>query len=200
MDNRLVTADAIVFDVGNVLLSFDPISVIALLPQQHRAPMMEALFGPLHLWSGFDLGKDSNEAVAQRIAQAAGLPEGRDLALYLLENFPRVMERLPLYGMLRELRTMGKRLYALTNYPEPSFTYTCEVHPELTRQMDGMVVSSREKLTKPDPAIFRLLIGRFHLDPARTLFIDDTAVNTASAAALGFSVWHYAGEDRIPQD
>lgn len=199
MDNRLVQADAIVFDVGNVLLSFEPEKVIALLPEQHRAPMMEALFGPRHLWSGFDLGRDGNEAVAQHIGEASGIPEGKELALYLLHNFHRTMQRLPLYGMLHELHAMGKRLYALTNYPEPSFTYTCDAHPELIQHLEGVVVSSREKLAKPDPAIFRILIHRFRMDPARTLYIDDTAANTASAAALGFSVWHYVGADRIGQ-
>ena len=75
MDARLMEAETIVFDVGNVLLSFEPEKVLALLPEQGRDEMLHALFGPAMLWSGFDLGRDGNDAVAERIAQAAGFPE-----------------------------------------------------------------------------------------------------------------------------
>ena len=48
---------------------------------------------------------------------------------------------------------------------------------------------------KPQPEIFRLLIRRYHLDPPRTLFIDDSAANTEAAAREGFQIWHYAAPD-----
>ena len=197
MDGRLTEAEAIVFDVGNVLLGFDPAKVTALLPAEYRDAMLRVMFGPEGLWYGFDLGQESNEAVAERIARAAGVPEAKDHALSLLTRFPDVMDPMPLYGMLADLRAMGKPLYALTNYPEPSFTLTCARFPHLIDQLDGVLVSSREKLAKPSPEFFRLLISRFHLTPDRTLFIDDSAANAAAAAALGFRVWHYAGADRL---
>ena len=197
MDVRLKTADAVVFDVGNVLLSFDREQVISLLPAEKRAVMTRVLFGPELMWSRFDLGLGGNEAIAGDIARAAGFPEAADLALMLLRRFPEVMEPLPLYGMLEELRAAGKRLFALTNYPEPSFTLTCFRFPKLTELMEGAVVSAREKVGKPDPAVFRMLSDRYGLRPADTLFIDDVADNTIAAARLGFRVWHYAGDDRI---
>ena len=91
----------------------------------------------------------------------------------------------------------GKRLFALTNYPEPSFTNACRAFPYLTECLEGAVVSSREKLVKPEPDIFHFLTRKYGLIPSRTLFIDDTAANTDAAAREGFRVWHYAGKDRL---
>ena len=197
MDRRLLEADAIVFDVGNVLLSFEPEKVIALLPERGREKLLYALFGPPLLWSGFDLALDGNEAVAERIAQAAGFPEAKAHALGLLVRFPETLAPLPLYETLETLRAKGKRLFGLTNYPEPSFTLTCQRFPLLVDALDGVVVSAREKMVKPSEEIFRLLQHRFHLDPARTLFIDDALPNVEAAGRLGFRVWHYAGNDRL---
>ena len=195
MDERLKQSDAIVFDVGTVLLGFEEEKVIGLLPAHCREEMLNALFGPAHLWSGFDLALDGNDAVADSIARAAGFPEAGEYALQLLARFPEVLYPLPLYGLLGELRAMGKRLFGLTNYPEPSFTLTCARFPALLTGLDGVIVSSREKLVKPSPEIFQLLIRRFRLNPEHTLFIDDSHANVDAAAKLGFRVWHYTDSD-----
>ena len=198
MDERLLAADTIVLDVGNVLLTFDPPAVAGLLPEAYRGRLYGALFGETRLWSKFDLGAECSAAVAQEAARAAGLPEQSAWVMYLLEHFPETMLPLPLYGMIPELKALGKKLYALTNYPEPSFTLTCARFP-LLDLLDGAVVSSREKTVKPDPAIYRILTARYSLSPASALFIDDTAANADAAARMGFRTWHYAGNDRIFQ-
>ena len=193
MDERLLKADTIVFDIGNVLLRFDPDKVALLLPASIRQPLMQVLFGPQHLWGGFDLGAESNEEIARRAAGAANLPGTEEHVLSLLSRFPETMAPLPLAGMLRDLRQSGKHLYALTNYPEPSFTLTAQRFPFVTEEMDGVVVSSREKRVKPDPELFRILCRRYGIHPNDALFIDDTRANTDAAALLGFRVWHYTG-------
>ena len=198
MDARLLQADAIVFDVGNVLLSFDPEAVCRLLPESLRDTLPEWLFGAPFLWAPFDQGLESNEALAQKVEDLSGLKGAKDAVLHLLHHFPETMHPLPLYGCLKELRAMGKQLYALTNYCEPSFTITCERFPLLKDQLLGAVVSHREKLVKPDAAIFRLLRDRYQLIPEKTLFIDDVRANVDAAAGEGFRIWHYAGADRLP--
>ena len=55
------------------------------------------------------------------------------------------------------------------------------------------MVSGEEKLVKPDPAIFRLTAARCGLDPAGTVFIDDSLVNVEAAKALGFDAIHFSG-------
>lgn len=197
MDQRLKDADSIVFDIGNVLLRFDERIVTTLLPEKVRGKLTEVMFGPLHLWGQFDLGADSNEEIASRIAREAGLPNEAGAVLHVLLHFHEVLEPMPMVDQLDDLLAMGKRLYALTNYPEPSFSLTCRRFPFLTEKIRGAVVSSREKIVKPDPQIFRILRDRFCLTPEKTLFIDDTLVNAEAAKKEGFRAWHYAGKDRL---
>lgn len=197
MDARLLQADTIVFDVGNVLLFFDPEKVCAaLLPDDTREAMYKALFGPENRWGAFDIGLNDNETIARQIAQAAGFPHCWDQIIHILHHFHETMHPLPLYSLIPELKAMGKKIYALTNYPEPSFSLACQAFPAFGL-MDGMVVSAREKLGKPDPAIFQLLMQRYQLVPAKTLFIDDLPGNIQAAKAAGLQTWHYSGEDKI---
>ena len=196
MDKRLMEAPCIVFDVGNVLLTFEPEQVALLLPKEHRQPLFDAMFGEDWRWGAFDLGAETNEDIARSMAQKAQVPGGEKMVLYALHHFHETMHPLPLYHLIPELKQMGKKLYALTNYNEPAFSLARDAHENL-KLLDGQVVSAREKMVKPDHAIFRLLQSRYGLIPENTLFIDDSESNVLSAAALGFRVWHYAGEDRL---
>ena len=194
MDERLLRAGTVVFDVGRVLLTFEPERVASLLPAEHRAALKEAMFGPVHRWSEFDLGRKPNEQIAEEIAAAAGVPGGESMVLEALYRFPETMEPLPLYRCIERLKRMGKKLYALTNYAEPSFSLTREAFPAL-KTLDGEVVSSREKLCKPDKELYRRLIVRCGIDPAESLFIDDREENVRAGAEVGFRVWHYRSAD-----
>ena len=196
MDERLLNARNIIFDVGNVLLSFDPAKVVTLLPEDAREPMLRAMFGPEHRWGGFDLGARSNEDIARDIADAAGIPGAKDMVLFVLSHFHETMSPMPLYHMIPDLKAAGKHVYGLTNYPEPSFTLAYEAFPNL-RLLEGIVVSSREKLIKPQMEIYRLIADRYGLTPSETLFIDDSAANAEGGAQAGFMTWHYFGGDRI---
>lgn len=196
MDERLRQASCIVFDVGNVLLTFEPDRVMELIPAEHRDALRQAMFGPDWRWAAFDLGAETNEDIAQSMADAAGVPGGKDMALYAVHHFPETMRPLPLYRLIPELKQIGKRLYGLTNYNEPALTYTMERFENL-KLLDGVVVSNREKIVKPDPAIFALLIKRFGVIPKETLFIDDSPQNVLTAASMGFKTWGYAGEDTL---
>ena len=195
MDERLLRAETVIFDVGKVLLTFEPERVASLLPAEHREALKEAMFGPIHRWSEFDLGRKPNGQIAGEIAAAAGVPGGAEMVLEALYRFPETMEPLPLYHCIVPLKRLGKKLYALTNYAEPSFTFTKEAFPAL-KELDGEVVSSREKLCKPEKELCRRLLDRYAIDPGKALYIDDVEANIRSGAELGLRVWHYTGDDR----
>ena len=111
MDERLLNADCIVFDVGNVLLTFEPEKVAALLPKEHREALFHAMFGPDWRWAAFDLGVESNEEIAQSMADAAQVKGGKEMILNAFYHFHETMRPLPLYDMIPELAAMGKRLF-----------------------------------------------------------------------------------------
>ncbi|MBR6810081.1 MAG: HAD-IA family hydrolase, partial [Clostridia bacterium] len=131
-----------------------------------------------------------NMEIASDIAAATAHPGCEKHILQLLETFPQTMSPLPLSHLIAELKAMGKRVFALTNYPEPSLTRTVERFA-FFRHMDGMVVSSREKVMKPDERIYRILLDRYQLNALDTLFIDDRLENIQAAEKLGIQGWHY---------
>jgi 2-haloacid dehalogenase len=59
---------------------------------------------------------------------------------------------------------------------------------------DGIVVSGEEKLVKPDPRIYRVLLNRYNLKADETLLIDDNAENIRAAKKMGFQTVHITSE------
>ena len=86
--------------------------------------------------------------------------------------------------VLSAVKENGLPCYALTNMEAETYPLRLKRFPFLG-WFDGTVVSGREGIAKPDPAIFRLLLDRFGLTPNRTLMIDDTNENVESAGGLG---------------
>jgi 2-haloacid dehalogenase len=93
--------------------------------------------------------------------------------------------------LLGELRERGVTLFALTNWSAEKFLVS-RSRFAFFDWFEGIIVSGEERLKKPDPQIFRLAARRFGLDPAATLFVDDSAPNIAAAAQLGFRTHRFA--------
>ena len=70
-------------------------------------------------------------------------------------------------------------------------------HYDLLTGFDGVVVSGEERLAKPDPAIYRLLLDRFSVEPARTFFTDDVQQNVDAARAVGLDAVLFTGAARL---
>jgi 2-haloacid dehalogenase len=86
--------------------------------------------------------------------------------------------------ILRALKESGVPLYALTNMETWTYPGRRERF-EFLRWFDDTVVSGFEGVAKPDPRIFELLLNRFGLSAASTLFIDDSTKNVAAAREVG---------------
>lgn len=102
-----------------------------------------------------------------------------NLARGLVRTVPGMLE------LLRDLRAAGVRLWGLTNWAAESWHCAYERFPELGELLSGAVVSGTEGVSKPDERIYRIAIERFGLDPERTVFLDDNAINVAAARATG---------------
>ena len=97
--------------------------------------------------------------------------------------------------VLRGLRARSVPCFAITNWPSESFSHVRDRF-DFLGWFDGVVVSGEERVAKPDPRIFRLLLDRYGLDASSTLFIDDSPGHIAAAADIGFvtHVFHTADE------
>jgi hypothetical protein len=86
--------------------------------------------------------------------------------------------------VLRAVRETGLPCYAPTIMEAETYPLRLERLPFLG-WFDGTVVSGREGVAKPEPAIFTRLLDRFGLAPNTTLMIDDTEENLEAARKLG---------------
>lgn len=85
-----------------------------------------------------------------------------------------------------KLKKLGYGIYGLTNWSAETFPIARSKYPVLHR-FDGIVVSGQEKLIKPDPRIFGILLERYGLNAGECIFIDDSPANIETAARLGFN-------------
>ena len=90
-------------------------------------------------------------------------------------------------------------LFAITNFGHEFWEGFRPTQPVFDR-FQGIVVSGAEKLTKPDPAIYRLAIERFGIDLAGALFIDDVPANVAAAESVGMAGHVFAGAAALEQE
>jgi 2-haloacid dehalogenase len=100
-------------------------------------------------------------------------------------------------NILRELKESNHyKLYALTNWSNETFPLALLNYPFL-QWFDGIVVSGREKIRKPDAAFYNLLINRYELEASSTLFIDDNERNIRGAAVCGIDGIHFTSAAQL---
>jgi 2-haloacid dehalogenase len=175
----------IVFDIGNVLLRWDPeIPFRRLIPDdaQRRRFLAEICTQEWNVEQ--DRGRSWPDAEAELIDR---FPEHTALIrawrAHWHEMVPGSLEETTV--ILDQLISDGQDVTALTNFAEDTFAEAQERFPYL-RRFRGVTVSGRVKLVKPDPDIYRLHADTFGLTPAATLFFDDSAPNVEAARAAGW--------------
>jgi len=101
--------------------------------------------------------------------------------------------------LLKELKELGLRLYALTDWSHETFPVARSRFAFLD-WFEGIVVSGEERLVKPDPAIFHRLLTRYGIAPPRAVYIDDSPRNVSAAADVGLHALRFVGAHRLRQD
>ena len=98
--------------------------------------------------------------------------------------------------ILNKLKKNNYFCYVLSNWSAETFIGMTEDYPFL-KQFDGLLISGQDNLIKPDPAIYKLAIQRFDLDPQKTVFIDDKLENIETARKLNFNTIHLTNPETI---
>ena len=98
--------------------------------------------------------------------------------------------------VLRAVRETGMPCYALTNMEAETYPLRLKRFPFLG-WFDGTVVSGREGVAKPEPAVFMRLLDRFGLKSRTTLMIDDTKENLEAASRLGIQTVLFRSSDQL---
>ncbi|HSK37918.1 MAG TPA: HAD family phosphatase [Actinomycetota bacterium] len=190
---------AVVFDLGGVLIDWDPRYLYRKLLADEAAveEFLATVCTPE--WNAEqDRGRPFAEGVAELVERhpvhAAAITAYHERWTEMLGgDIGGTVE------LLAELRAACVPLYALTNWSAETFGIARERF-EFLSWFDGVLVSGEERMVKPDPAIFRLLLDRFGLDPQATFYADDSPANVAAASELGFDAVRFTGPEQLRRD
>lgn len=178
--------DAVVFDVGNVLLSFDPEAILAdwtpddpELRRKLRARMFHSPY-----WIAMDSGRLTNEEAVELMigGDESIAPHARRVMANWISMKEVLQEGV---DAMRTCKAHGKKIYILSNYGNESFEVIDQKY-DFFRLADGKIISARVGLLKPDPEIYHCVERTFRINPDRTVFIDDSPINIEAALALGW--------------
>lgn len=189
---------AVVFDLGNVLIEWNP----------------EAYYDAR-------IGRDARERMfAETDIHAVNLTidEGapyRETVYALAERFPEWAAEIRLwhddqFGMtqpviahslrlVRALQASGVPVLALSNWGDESFDRAVAFYPFLGT-FDRTYVSGKLKIKKPDPRIYAHVEADSGVSPGALFFIDDRLENIRAAAARGWAVHHFSGPEGLAAD
>lgn len=179
-----------VFDVGNVLVRWDPFRVYReMIPDETKRNWF------LHnvCTSAWNLEQDRGRSWEDGIALlVASHPEWEaQIRAYderWHEAVPGMIE--DSVAVLEELKARGDKVYGITNFSREKWA-ECLIRFPFLQSFDGVVVSAHERVIKPDPAIFQILLTRYDLAAEDCIFIDDSAKNIETACSLGMKGIHF---------
>jgi 2-haloacid dehalogenase len=102
--------------------------------------------------------------------------------------------------LLRSIHKSGNyRLYALTNWSAETFPKALEMY-DFLNWFEDILVSGKEKLKKPDPRIYQLLLERFQINPQTAVFTDDNLRNVLAAKAEGIPTIHFQSAVQLEEE
>ena len=192
--------NTVVFDLGGVLVDWDPRSLLRDVMPGREAEIEAILADVLnHDWN---LARDRGDSWPDAIeALEAEHPQWADVFRAYDERWAETLvgAHEDSVAILRELHEGGVPLYALSNWSAQKFPHA-EERFEWLDWFEGIVVSGRVKLVKPDAAIFRYLLETFDLEPGDVFFIDDHEPNIVGARALGIYAHHFRDAYRLRAD
>ena len=181
---------AVVFDVGRVLVQWDMRHLFAkLMDDQEELDwfLQNVVTTEWHFQA--DAGRALADMVAERKAEFPDHSEHLDAyATRFNETIPGPVPGS--YEIVGELASRDVPLFAITNFGAEFWAGFRPTQPVFDHFRD-VVVSGEEKLTKPDPAIYRLALDRFGLAAGEGLFVDDSLTNVEAARANGFHAHHF---------
>jgi 2-haloacid dehalogenase len=192
--------NTIIFDLGAVLIDWNP------------RYMYRTIFSDEAEMEKFLAGITTSDWNEEQDA-GRSLHEGTEL---LVRQFPEHEENIrAFYGrwhemlgeafhdtveIFRQLKESGKyRLYALTNWSAETFPIALQRF-QFLNWFDGIVVSGAEKMRKPTPEFYHILLNRYGVKPAEALFIDDNYRNILAAEKIGVNCIHFTSAEQLEKE
>ncbi len=189
----------IIFDIGNVLTLFaweeffekceyEP----SIIDRLKKATV------PTPNWAEYDLGLLTDEEILEGfIANDPGIEKELRESLASLEGIIiRCDYTIP---WIKDLKAKGYQVLVLSNFSRRAFE-DCAEALDFLQYTDGGILSYRDHLIKPNPAIYQLIIDRYHLTPSECVFIDDLATNVEGAKKAGMHSLVFHNQSQAIED
>lgn len=179
----------IIFDLGNVLIKYDPFSFIK---QNIKVENQENFYNIVFKgeeWEALDRGTiTSNEAI---IRLSKKIPQEEKNINKLFSNSIQDVLFLDKTNLeyVKSLKSKDYKLYILSNFHKDGFNYVENMY-KLSRIFDGKVISYDCHLLKPEAAIYSLILSKYNLKPEETIFIDDSQNNIIASQKMGIQGIH----------
>ncbi|NDW46140.1 HAD family phosphatase [Ruegeria sp. PrR005] len=188
-----MTIEAVIFDIGNVLIEWQPERYY---DRTIGVARRQAMFAEVDLHEMNDLVDQGHHFTDTIYDWAEKYPGWRDEIRAWHDSWielatPEIPHSVRL---MRALRARGVPVFALTNFGVQNFDYACTVYPFLT-EFDRAYVSGRMRMVKPHVPIYAAVEADCGLAPERMLFADDRAENIDTARARGWQVHHFTGPE-----
>ncbi|NOD93153.1 HAD-IA family hydrolase [Ruegeria sp. HKCCD4884] len=180
---------AVVFDIGNVLIRWDPH-----LAWLHEMGSREAVAEFLTRidFQDRNLRADGGENFADLASELDDAEDRQRMSVYVERYAMTVPQKIEgTWQLLYRLKEQGTQVHAITNWSAETWPVGVGAHPELGDVFDVTIVSGQEKLLKPQPEIFHRLCERAGLAPENCIFIDDGRHNVDGARAVGMDGIHF---------
>lgn len=171
----------IVFDLGGVLFARDKNKSTQEFHDFFSFIRSEQM--PL-FWEEYDRGVSTLGEVIDILSRMTGCPRAK-CEEFLLLSIDLQETVKPTEQLVGDLKAAGYKLYVLSNMSREFIAFLRRF--PVYGLFDGEVVSCEEGTVKPEPRIYEILLERYGLGPAETLFIDDRAANIAAAERFGIT-------------
>ena len=173
----------IIFDLGNVLLSFNPKDYLKSKISEDRIDNVYKAIFQSEEWVMLDRGTITEKDAINRIIERNNTYRD-DINLAFKDWYDILRPIEDAVEVLTKLKKNGYNIYYLSNFHELAFKEVTTKN-NFFELFDGGVVSYAEKLIKPEEEIYKLILKRYNLNPRETIFIDDTKSNVDGASKLG---------------
>ncbi len=179
--------NTIIFDMGMVLIDFrwrQFYHDMGLTGERFERMADATVRHPI--WNEFDRGEYTDEMMLEGFIKNDPEMEP-EIRIMMGERFPEFLKK---YDYTDEwmdyYKSRGYKIYILSNFSGKAFR-DCADELDYVKKADGAVISYQVGLIKPDPAIYRLLLDKYDIDPKEAVFIDDNKDNIEAAKQFGLS-------------
>lgn len=189
----------VIFDIGNVLAGFAWEEYFRSFgyPEDIYRRLVKATVGS-RSWQEHDRGALSDEGILNLFIE-----NDPGIEKELRETLDNINGMLVRYDYaipwIQELKEKGYQVLVLSNFARKAYE-DCRDVLDFLDYVDGGILSFRDKVVKPEPEIYRLLLERYDLKPEECVFLDDTEKNLPAAEAFGIHTIHFKNREQAAEE